>query len=149
VVSILENRGLPDVVYNDSRRSNSVEGLVNLSDALYQLGRIDEARELALWAETFMERVVSTDPYHQWWGSMNLACARSILGKDKDALFSLETMLESPGLPWYPFVLDQPCLNRFAGEPRYDGVIAALDERRRNLRERLPATLERMRKRPP
>jgi len=37
---------------------------------------------------------------------------------------------------------DSPCFKRLAKEPRYSAFIAHLKQRQKQLRERLPATLE-------
>jgi hypothetical protein len=44
-------------------------------------------------------------------------------------------------LVWSPLLLDSPCFKRLADEPRYQKVVERIEERKRELRERLPATL--------
>jgi hypothetical protein len=48
---------------------------------------------------------------------------------------------KSPRLAWDPWLKDFPCFARFADDPVYQATIRHFDERRAQLRERLPATL--------
>ena len=71
------------------------------------------------------------------------ACGRSILGEDEVALETLERVEESPGLLWYPILVDSPCFQKFADEPRYQAVVQSVELRQKILRDRLPETLQR------
>jgi hypothetical protein len=73
------------------------------------------------------------------------ACARSVLGEDELALEILERVVESPGLLWYPVLVDSPCFRKFKDEPRYQAVVQSVELRQKILRDRLPDTLQRFR----
>lgn len=137
-VYLLEFLDFPNAVYVDSRRSNAIEALVNYADALTQLGQVERARDMAEWVESFMQASADDSPNVSWWVRVHLSCSQSILGKDAAALRNLEIILESPGLPWYPIIRDQPCFTKFADSPRYQKVLETLDRRRAELRSRVP-----------
>jgi hypothetical protein len=48
-----------------------------------------------------------------------------------------------PNIVWLPWLRDQTCFQKFAGEPRYQEVVRAIEQRLATIRERLPQTLER------
>ena len=73
------------------------------------------------------------------------ACGQSIVGQDELALETLERVVESPGLLWYPVLVDAPCFRKFADEPRYQAVVQSVEQRQEVLRDRLPDTLQRLR----
>ncbi len=140
----LRRQGLPDSVLVDSRRTNGIEALVTLADSLYQGGETDRAQELAEWLVVFYRKLNSSTTSHSWWVNLYLSCSLSIVGDDAESLDALEVMLSSPGMPWYPIVRDQPCFQKFVEEPRYQAVLASLENRKAELRERLPDTLARL-----
>jgi serine/threonine protein kinase/tetratricopeptide (TPR) repeat protein len=76
-----------------------------------------------------------------WWVASMLACHQSQLGRYADALDSLDGVRDAQGLAWSPFLLDSPCFKHLAGEPRFKALIEHLEDRKKQLRERLPATL--------
>jgi hypothetical protein len=55
----------------------------------------------------------------------------------------MESLIDSPGLPWYPILKDATCFKNLAGEPRYQFAVASIENRMSELRARLPGTLER------
>jgi hypothetical protein len=91
-----------------------------------------------------MSGVASTGAPKAWWPNLYEACGRSILGEDDLALESLERLVESPGLLWYPVLVDYPCFQKFREEPRYQAVVRSVERRQEILRDRLTATLQRL-----
>jgi hypothetical protein len=69
------------------------------------------------------------------------ACHQSQLGRYADALDALDRVRDAQGLAWSPFLLDSPCFKGLAKERRYKALIEHLEDRKKQLRERLPATL--------
>jgi DNA-binding winged helix-turn-helix (wHTH) protein/TolB-like protein/tetratricopeptide (TPR) repeat protein len=142
-VLLLTEYGLPGYLLTDSITTSEIEASINLADALQQSGRADEARRIAdpLIALFNLYADRQTDSWHPY---INLACLYSIKGDEDRALEMLERMSRKRGLPWYPRVRDAPCFRKALGDdPRYHVVLDSIVERRRQLRERLPATLER------
>jgi TolB-like protein/DNA-binding winged helix-turn-helix (wHTH) protein/Flp pilus assembly protein TadD len=140
-INVLQRQGLPDVVFVDSRRSNAIEAMVTLADALNASGDTAQARDLATWLKAHFRAFIDTGGPHSWWPNLYLACAQSILGEDDDSLVSLERMVDTPGLPWYPVLKDEACFQKFADDRRYQAVIATIEDRMADLREGLPDTL--------
>ena len=95
------------------------------------------AQERADWLTAAIENGTE----RSWWQNTLLACTQVQLGKRADALDTLERVVESHGLVWSPMLQDSPCFKRLAEEPRYQQVVARIEERKRVLRERLPTTL--------
>jgi serine/threonine protein kinase/tetratricopeptide (TPR) repeat protein len=76
-----------------------------------------------------------------WWVNTWLACALAQLGRHDEALDALEIAVNAQGLVWSSVLKDSPCFKRLADEPRYKAAIDHLEDRKGQLRERLPATL--------
>jgi tetratricopeptide (TPR) repeat protein len=76
-----------------------------------------------------------------WWLNTLLACDHVQLDKPAEALDFLERAVAAHGLVWSPLLEDSPCFKRIAGEPRFKAVVARVEERKEQLRERLPDTL--------
>ena len=119
--------------------------MVVLADSLKQLGRHEEARELAAWIRHKFRSMIDTGGDRSWWGHFYLACTLSILDEDDEALDELDRVASAVDLPWYPMLMDAPCFRKYASEPRYQAIVTEIEERKRKLREKLPDTLERMR----
>lgn len=143
-VQVLRNQGQPERALSESRRANDAEALITLADAMNELGDTERARELAVWMDEKLDLMIETGGHNAWWPHLYSACTRSILGQDEAALQRLEKMAGAVGMPWYPVLVDAPCFRRFASEPRYLAVVAAIEERKRKLREDLPDTLARL-----
>jgi tetratricopeptide (TPR) repeat protein len=77
-----------------------------------------------------------------WWVGSLLACGQSQLGRYPDALDALDRVRDAQGLAWSPLLLDSPCFKPLAQEPRYKALIDHLEDRKKQLRERLPRTLK-------
>ena len=144
-VYILQSQDLPQNAFVDSRRANGVEALVTLADALNESGQTERAQEYAEWLAERLASLSDTGAGDSWWPNFYGACALSILGRDDEALTRLERVNNSIGLLWYPQLKDAPCFRKYQGEPRYEAVVKAYEGRLRELRERLPVTLERLR----
>ena len=135
-IHVLSTTGLPDSVLNGWRSTEEWDGFMALMNALYAQGEIDLAQELARWSEEY-----GWTPSLDWWISLPVACQFAILGQDEEALQYLQRARQSPRLAWDPWLMDFPCFERFADDPVYQATVRHFDERRAQLRERLPATL--------
>ena len=144
-IYILERQGLPEKVLVDSRRANGIEAMMIYADALNANGQSKKAHESAEFIAGIMSRLILTGSQKAWWPIMYEACARSVLGEDELALETLERVVESPGLLWYPVLVDSPCFQRFKDEPRYQAVVQSVELRQTILRDRLTDTLQRFR----
>ncbi len=142
-VYVLQTQGLPDNVLVDSRRTNAIEALVILADALKEAGETERAHELARWLEPFYKGLLQTGGGTSWYTNLYLSCSLSILDNDEESLDVLERIMDTPGLAWYPVVRDAPCFQKFVDEPRYHAIVTSLENRKAVLRDRLPDTLAR------
>ena len=137
-VRILESTGLPESVTERVWRDpRDADGLLILTQTLSEMGRMEEAQELARW---FVYDLGSTEDA-DWWVSAMDACIWSILGKDQEALRALERMPQGRRLPWDPYLYDLRCLDRFRDHPSYLAATKHFEDRREQLRRQLPATL--------
>ena len=89
-------------------------------------------------------RATQLGTHNSWWVNLYLVCSLSILDKDDEALASMQRIIDSTGMAWYPVVVDQPCFARYAGESQYEVLVDYLQRQKAELRERLPDTLARM-----
>ncbi|MDX1480539.1 MAG: winged helix-turn-helix domain-containing protein [Woeseiaceae bacterium] len=142
-INLLERTRLRARVAIDSRRGRGKEALTTLADAYYKIGRHDDAREIATWVTEMVQKYEDTLGTRDWWPNTYLACALSTLRRDDEALAVLQRIVDSPGLVWYPLLVDAVCFRRLEGEPRYDRVVAAIERRMQELREKVPDTLAR------
>ncbi len=76
-----------------------------------------------------------------WFPNTWLACALAQLGRYPEALDALDVAVNAQGLVWSPVLQDSPCFKRLAEQPRYKAAIDHLEDRKKQLRERLPETL--------
>ena len=144
-IYLLERQGLPEKVLVDSGRANGIEAMMIYADALNANGQSKKAHESAEFVAGIMSRLILTGSQKAWWPNMYEACAQSVLGEDELALETLERVVESPGLLWYPILVDSPCFQKFKDEPRYQAVVQSVELRQKILRDRLPDTLQRFR----
>jgi TolB-like protein/Tfp pilus assembly protein PilF len=136
-VHILSTTGQPDTVLEERVRSAAdMEGFFALVNALAGAGQTPLARELA---GVFEVEVWTSVP--DWWNKAYMACALAVLGQDDAALDTLQKIEDSPRLAWLTVVRDSFCLQRFTREPGYLALIDHLQDRQREMRERLPITL--------
>lgn len=144
-IYILDGQDLPEKVFVDSRRANGIETLMTFADALNANGQAEKAHEYADFVAGIMNRLTLTGAAKAWWPNLYKACGLSIVGEDELALETLERVMESPGLLWYPVLVDSPCFQKFENEPRYQAVVQSVERRQEILRDRLPDTLQRLR----
>jgi len=143
-LNALKGRGLPDRALVEVRRPSDLEALINYADSLNVAGQHDDAQELARWIIDHYLKSRANGMERSWFADVAISCSLSILGRDEEALAELERVVSSNGMPWYPVIRDQPCLKRLAGDARYDAVVGWLEQRKTELRDRLPDTLARM-----
>ncbi|MFB3106407.1 MAG: tetratricopeptide repeat protein, partial [Pseudomonadales bacterium] len=139
---LLQLSGLPESAL-DGGRADATEAFVTLADSFDQVEQKTQAQRYARILVLQFQRFMDTGAPKAWWPNLYQACALSILGEDERAMASLERIIRSPGLVWYPILKDAPCFQRFLADPTYQSVVAAIDARRAALRARVPATLAR------
>jgi hypothetical protein len=111
---------------------------MTLVSAVYGAGESQVAEALAgVWMSHDAREIELSD----WWAHTYTACALAVLGRDAEALQSLQRGMQSSRLAWVPVLRDSTCLQKFKDEPTYQAVLQHFDERRTGLRKRLPATL--------
>lgn len=138
-IYILRSTGMMDDISGGRIRSVAdIEAQFTFMNALAGLDDSD-SRELAI-------SLAEWNYSGPWWGdiywqSIFKSCSLAILGRDDEALQVLAYATETSRLPWDPVLRDLYCHQRYAEEPLYKSVLEHFDERRRLLRERLPATL--------
>jgi len=138
-IHVLSSTGLPDTVLNGQARSVAdLEGFFTLINALAGVGE-SETNELA-------QSLAEWNYNGPWWGdiywqALYKGCVLAILDRDEEALQLLLRMKETSRLPWVPAVRDMFCLQRYTDEPVYRDILEHFEERRKVLRESLPATL--------
>ncbi len=138
---VLTSNDIPERAFSENRRARDEEAMLTLADAYKETGRVEEAKRLAEWIKPKLRLIIDTGSHDYWWGHMYLACAHSILDEDAAALDELDLVKAAIGMPWYPTLADAPCFRKFADEPRYRTVLTSIEERKRDLREKLPETL--------
>lgn len=140
-IRLLEMSGLPEYALNESRRSIDVEAAMTLADAYDATDNKQEAHSLAHWYVEHLSKMKEEIPEGAWWPDIYLACALAILGRDEEALDTLDQVASAQGLAWYPLVADAHCFERFAENSRYRRVLGILDERKADLRHKIPMRL--------
>lgn len=113
------------------------ESQVVAADALAATGNFDAASEMANdWLDNL--HVDGND----WWKHLYSACALATIEKHDEALESFALIPLSHRVPWLYLARDSRCFHRFAGEERYEQVLAEIDARLAAIRARLPQTLD-------
>jgi tetratricopeptide (TPR) repeat protein len=143
---LLERMGMPPRRGTDPINEGTVDTqypqyLASYIDALQSLGGNDS---LVIELATYLadEKTLYWNPYAKsWWTHTNLACAKSQLGQYAEALDAVEVVVAANGLVWSPLLQDSPCFKRLSAEPRYKAALEHVEQRKKQLRERLPATL--------
>ena len=134
---VLSSTGLPDSVINGARLGDDLEGYMTLVNAVYGAGESQVADELAgFWMSKHYYRKLS-----DWWANTYTACALAVLGRDAEALQSLQRGMQSSRLASVPILKDSICFQKFKDESTHHAVLQHFDEQRTGLRKRLPATL--------
>jgi len=140
----LQREGLPDRVYNESRRTSELEAVASLASAYQATGQVDQAREVARWLIDFFSKSDALGTERSWWTNLYHACSLSVNDEDEAALTILDRIPQLPGHAWYPVLRDEPCFARFADEPRYQAVLHHVEQQKAGYRTRLPDTLATM-----
>jgi len=133
--------GMPDIATHDSRVAISTEYIPHYAAALKAVGREDDAREAAQWTVALMDRHFETGNTVDWWATTYQACALVVLGEYERALELLPRIRSSPGLPWYPLLMDAPCFRPISKDQRFISVLSSVENRMATLRAQLPETL--------
>jgi tetratricopeptide (TPR) repeat protein len=136
---ILSSTGLPDTALNDQVRSAyEVEAYMTLINALAGAGT-EESLELA-------HSLAAYNDIAPWHGDMasiasGRSCTLAILGQHSEALQLMPRMKESGRLVSQYWLKDAWCFRQYAKKPEYLEALRHQDERRSELREKLPGTL--------
>jgi tetratricopeptide (TPR) repeat protein len=138
-IHVLSTTGLPDSVFKGWRSLAEYEGYMALQNALYEIGQIEMAQELAMFTVE-----AGYTPSYTWWVTVLEACDRAVLGQDDKAREALSRAQKGRMLVWDFWLKDAPCLKRYGDEPVYRDTINHFDGLRARLRERLPSTLVEM-----
>jgi tetratricopeptide (TPR) repeat protein len=136
---VLKKAGLPIDPHADAMTGAIDEAMTTYIDALQAINDDDaEARDLA----TRKADTLDSSLGQSWWVLSYQSCTQAQLGNDEQALAMLERIKLSQGLAISPFLKDARCFRRFAGNPRYEGVIEHLEARQAGFRAKLPAILQ-------
>ena len=138
-VWILSSTGLPETVITNPRSGSDWEGFLSLVNATYGLGETDTAEGLAGWFYDKPDHHDNAD----WFVEALLSCTLVVLGRQDEALDTLDLIRRSPRLIPEYFLKDTPCFRQLADESRYQAIVSHFESRRAKLRERLPTTLQR------
>jgi TolB-like protein/DNA-binding winged helix-turn-helix (wHTH) protein/tetratricopeptide (TPR) repeat protein len=122
--------------WTNARTMYDIEAALMLADATYGAGDTERAQEIA--TAWLRERHTKST---NWWVHVYSACALSILDRDDESLDELDMVRSSPRLPWKHLIQDMVCFRKFEGEPRYESLLAHVDQRLAAVRENLPQTL--------
>lgn len=136
-IRIIRTSGLLDSLANGWRGTEEWDAFTTLTNAAYASGEVDEARQLASWAQ--YEHYRSSSSY--WWVALGDACLFAILGDDDAARQLLTHAQRSNQLAWEPMLKDAQCFKRFANDPTYQATVQHYDGLRAMVRARLPVTL--------
>ncbi|MBT8054783.1 MAG: tetratricopeptide repeat protein [Gammaproteobacteria bacterium] len=136
-VWILSSTGLPEIVMELPRSGTDWEGFFTLVNAIHGTGDHELAADLAAWW--------AGDPRHHdnpdWFVEVYRGCLLGLIGRDGEAVEMLERARRSPRIPVRAVLEDMPCFQRFKDHPEYRATVEHFDERRKELRKRLPITL--------
>ena len=138
-IHVLSTTGLPESVFKGWRSLAEYEGYMALQNALYEIGQVEMARDLARF--TVDE---GYSPSYSWWVTVMEACDRAILGQEEEVHDALQRAQKGRMLVWDYWLKDAPCLKRYSDDPIYRDTVSHYDELKARLRERLPATLAEM-----
>jgi TolB-like protein/cytochrome c-type biogenesis protein CcmH/NrfG len=139
-IHVLSSTGLPDSVFKGWRSLAEYEGYMTLQNALWEIGQIEMAQDLA----TFTVEQVGYTPSYAWWVTVMEACDKAILGHGEEVRNALERAQKGRLLVWDFWLKDAPCLKRYSDDPVYRDTVAYYEGLRAGLRKRLPSTLAEM-----
>jgi TolB-like protein/tetratricopeptide (TPR) repeat protein len=136
-IHVLRTTGLADSGFNGLRNTAEVDAYLALVNALYAFGQVGLAHELA---SLIPDNIGYAEGYN-WLAAVAGACAFAIRGDEDMARSYLEKAQKSTQLAWDPVLRDSPCFSRLQEDPVYQATVRYFDDRRKLLKERLPATL--------
>jgi TolB-like protein/tetratricopeptide (TPR) repeat protein len=87
------------------------------------------------------QRQFDTGMRNAWLPTILRGCAYALFDRDAEALDALERLDGSLGLPQLPLLKDYQCFRHLQDDPRYIAVVAKVERRQAELRDRLPETL--------
>jgi TolB-like protein/tetratricopeptide (TPR) repeat protein len=136
---ILRTTGQPAVMLDTTPRfAADIEATYTFMNATYAFGDPGTAAELA-------ERI--SDPNRGtgvvWWYDFHRSCGLAIMGREDEAIDSLEKIRLSQQLPWEPYVRDSVCMKLLEDRPEYQQIVEHVAGRKAALRQKLPTTLAR------
>jgi len=143
-IYVLSSTGLPDSALNDQARSVSeIEAFMTLRNALIASGipeAVELGQSLAAWNDG--------EETPLWWGDIGWialyrSCKYAVRGQEEEALELLPRIGESRRLTPMPVLRVSWCFQNFAKNPVYLGVVRDQEQRRAELRRKLPDTLAR------
>jgi tetratricopeptide (TPR) repeat protein len=134
---------MPEAAMSESRRANELHALMVMAGALDAIGDKERADALANYELKRNYKFGAVIGESSRMSHLTVACYLAVLGKDEEALTWLENLNHLEGTIWPPWLKDQACFQKFAGEPRYQAVVTELEDRLAVIRQRLPKTLER------
>jgi len=139
---ILESLGFPLPEFGPITGTES-QAYTYYIDALQSLGG-NAARvvDLARKRVEYFTGGIQTGMHRSWWLNTLLACSYAQLDEIPEAMTALDRVYSAHGLPSLPLLQDSPCFKPLAKEPRYRALIEPLEDRRSELRRRLPSTLQ-------
>ena len=132
--------GMPQTWMSEARRPNELHHILSFVGALQGVGQTEQAAELAELGLAHNANMRSGDS-GAWAVPLGVACDLSILGDDEAALTVLEKLPTLPTIVWLPYLKDLTCLQTLVDEPRYQAVVAAIEERLAGIRSNLPKVL--------
>lgn len=138
-VWILSSTGLPETVMTNPRSGWDWEGFLTLVNATQGLGELDTAQGLASW---FFDKPDHHDNA-DWFVEALKSCTLVVLGRETEAIDTLNLIKRSPRLVPAYFLEDSLCFRKLVDEERYQEIVDHFEVRRSELRARLPATLQR------
>ncbi len=148
--------GLPPRLGTDPVRDRNVDTqypqyLASYVDALQSLGGNDSlATRPCDVSDDSTTRWLSEGRPHakSWWAEQTFACATIAARPVRRCARRARSCRRRPRLGLVARCLqDSPCFKRLAAEPRFKAVVDRVEERKRQLRERLPADAARARRR--
>ena len=133
---ILSSTGLPNT--GMTRTPSEMWGFLTLMNALAAT-ETEETLELA-------RSLAEYNDGSTWYGdtatiAVGRSCTLAILGQHEEVLGLLPRLHESKRLVWNNELNDSWCFRRYAEEPEYLEALRHQEELKRQLREKLPATL--------
>lgn len=138
-VRVFKLTGLPYRQESESRLGADQDAMVSYAGALAAMGRNDEARAVAAQTASLMQKWLQSGGDEGAWANTLLSCSLAVLGRDEEAMAAFARVDDSPRLPRLPLLKDCTCFKRFAGDERYETVIAAVEKRQAGLRARVAA----------